>query len=722
MEKDKNTHTSERKFWKGMFASYITIIILCFLLYVLAVAYGSFQLGKERFNLENSEKMEAVRNVLDTRLENANKMVSSINYSESVRALYKVLVENSELTSADYSTIQTDLRRIVSTLGNLNVDELLLFVNNQKRAFSPYGTLVLPESFTAMEYPKPYLYVDSISHIFSIDSNRVTMQKKALLYCDAFKYYGGTNRGVIVVNFSLDRFEKDIEKILGGPVPYEILYQGKKLFAVGEEESGGLEFSCVNLPDLKVRIFFPSFGFFTDNLSSAFLPIGIGFACSLVFLLLAFFFSQKYYRPIKEIKQLIPRGKERTSTVDEIDGMIEDLKGIIGVYTGYQETLTTISPYIEQGMLHGMMVKGSPISVNTSRKFLNLGKPYYYVCAINFSSQDEKDYDLFEEAAIKLDAVFSNEMLKIYYYRRDQQNYFLILNMDEDSDIDDLIAQIQKFLTEFVSSLCKVTIGVDECREDISEFKEACSCALSALENMVSQGKGEVYFYEKAMSNISATYYFIPNAEVYLAKFVKDGDDEAVNAYLDDILRQNEMHYELSASSVEALADELHYTCVKVVKDLSLLNANIQIEKAQQGMTVEEIFTYYKAVLKTLVEEVRKQKDELASNDISMKILDFVDENFSLSQLSLSFLMDKFGVSSKFISLLYRKYHSTTYLQYVTNKRILYSEELILAGNENFEEISSKVGYGSTLTFRRNFKLITGITPSEFREKHNLKH
>nr|WP_320128859.1 AraC family transcriptional regulator [uncultured Sphaerochaeta sp.] len=713
---------NERRFWRGMFISYISIIFLCFSLYVVVVAYDSFQLGRERYELEDSKKLEAVRTVFDTRLESANKIISSINYSESVRTLHKVLVENAELTSSDYSAIQIDLRRSVATLGNFDVDELLLFLNGQNRVFSSLGALILATPFNAVEYPKPYLYVSSVAQAFAFDSDRVTMQKQALLYCDDFKYYGGTNRGVIVVNLNLDRLKKDVEKILGKQTPYKVIYQGNSLFPLADDSKGTLyeEIACTNLPNLKIQVFFPAYDFFISDYTSVFLPIGVGLAFSLIFLLLAFFYSQKYYKPIKEITQLMPEQTEETSQADGIDKMIENLKGIIGVYAGYQETLTTISPYIEQGMLHGMMVNDYPLSVSISRKFLNLEKPYYYICAVNFSSSDEKDYDISEEAAIKLDAVFSNEELKIYYYRTDRQNYFLIINIEKDEGVDDLIARIQKFLTEFVSSRCSVTIGVDDCREDISEFKEACSCALSALANMVSQGKGDVYFYEKEMSLHSATYYFVPNADVYLTKFVRDEDIEGSVRYLEDILRQNEMRYELSASSVAALADELHYTCMKVVRNLHLLNTNIQIEKVQKEMTLAEIFTYYEAVLKTLIEEEKKQKVALSSDNLSMKILDFVDENFTLQQLSLSYLMDTFDVSSKYISLLYKK-QATTYLQYVTNKRILYAQELILAGNVNFETISQKVGYGSVLTFRRNFKLITGVTPSEFREKHNLR-
>jgi len=704
------TDTGARKFWKGMFTSYITIIILCFLIYETIVVSVSYHLGMRRYQLENDSLLEKARTELDQRFDAFNRIVSSINYSESIRALHKVLVEGADMTGTDYSTIQTDMRQTEATLGGFVVDDLLLLLNDRSLAFSPTGMLSLDSPFRAVQYPKPYLYRDTVNHLFGLDSSRVTLSTDALLYCDAFKFYGGSNRGVIVVVCNLDRMERDMVASLGSN-PFRIVYQGAPILEHGSFPEG-IRTSSVSsrrIKDLKIVVAFSPYAFFAEDLRLCILPVSLGIMLSLLFLLMAFRYSQKYYRPIKEIRNLIPtRG-------DELDDTIERLKGIIGVYSGYEETLTTISPYVEQGVLHGMVTKGtSPVNVSITRQFLDLDKPYYAVLAVDFQNDDDS-----EDAVIRMENVFASDRVRLYHYRRSPHQYFVVITMEDEHVLDDLVDSIHKFLIDAMQPSCAVTIGVDDSRNDIIEFRDACANALSALKLMSARGRGDVYYYEPENDAAGTEYDFDPNAEAVLTQLVNEGDAKGVQTYLSGVLRTNEMRHELSPETVAALSDELHYTCIRVIKNLALSGSDVQIDRVREGMTVDEIFAYYVNALDMLINVVKQQKP---SNDRTRQIIAYVDDMYVSPSLSLSLLMERFSVSGKYVTMLFKKTFGVTYLQYVSGKRIQRAKELIISTDEDLETIAEKCGYTNAMTFRRNFKETTGLIPSRFREEQRMQH
>ena len=118
----------------------------------------------------------------------------------------------------------------------------------------------------------------------------------------------------------------------------------------------------------------------------------------------------------------------------------------------------------------------------------------------------------------------------------------------------------------------------------------------------------------------------------------------------------------------------------------------------------------YTAVMKEL------QKDNnLNSEELDASILSHIKENFANEELSLQYLTNRFGVSSKYISLLCKNEFGMTYLQYIQKQRINYAVELLKTTDYTLEKIGVMCGYASTLTFRRNFKMITGVNPSDYR-------
>ena len=104
-----------------------------------------------------------------------------------------------------------------------------------------------------------------------------------------------------------------------------------------------------------------------------------------------------------------------------------------------------------------------------------------------------------------------------------------------------------------------------------------------------------------------------------------------------------------------------------------------------------------------------------ASSDVYEELDAFVEASYADSGLSLTMLCDRFHLSSKSITSYYYRHYGMTYLKHVKRLRIEKAKELLRRSDDPIDSIAQAVGYTNTLSFRRNFKEETGLTPSDWR-------
>lgn len=172
---------------------------------------------------------------------------------------------------------------------------------------------------------------------------------------------------------------------------------------------------------------------------------------------------------------------------------------------------------------------------------------------------------------------------------------------------------------------------------------------------------------------------------------------------------------------------------------LSLFNKGINIIQfdAKDRIMIENIFAKMEAekrkdkpgkqlYLKTLLMElliyinryVEGKVDDQKESNYHVKIVEimnYIDQNYD-KELTLSKLADQFSYSSSYLSSLFKKKSDYTITEYINNTRIKEAQNLLLNGKENITQVSEKVGYNNLVHFGRNFKKITGLTPSEYRK------
>ncbi len=96
----------------------------------------------------------------------------------------------------------------------------------------------------------------------------------------------------------------------------------------------------------------------------------------------------------------------------------------------------------------------------------------------------------------------------------------------------------------------------------------------------------------------------------------------------------------------------------------------------------------------------------------------YIEENFANPDLSLKHLSDRFQISGKYASYLFKTEFNMKFVDFLTELRMKEAERLLLKTDCPLQDIALQVGYANAITFGRVFKRVSGITPGDYRRQH----
>nr|WP_205687075.1 AraC family transcriptional regulator [uncultured Chitinophaga sp.] len=163
--------------------------------------------------------------------------------------------------------------------------------------------------------------------------------------------------------------------------------------------------------------------------------------------------------------------------------------------------------------------------------------------------------------------------------------------------------------------------------------------------------------------------------------------------------------------------------CIMVVRQL-LEETEIPFEDIQLGeVTIsapvaEEKLPVLKARLQQLGFELLDDKKSTTVErvkNIVIQLIHSVDE-VELSQKLSVFLQEKTGMEYTQLSNLFSTVEGTTIEKYVILQRIERAKELLTYNELSVGEIAEKLGYSSIQYLSQQFKKVTGLTTSQFKQ------
>jgi len=119
-------------------------------------------------------------------------------------------------------------------------------------------------------------------------------------------------------------------------------------------------------------------------------------------------------------------------------------------------------------------------------------------------------------------------------------------------------------------------------------------------------------------------------------------------------------------------------------------------------------------------ELISDKKSRLIEN-IKKSIIDLIHNPIRVEKVKLSeYLSDRLFHDYTYLSNLFSSVESVTIEQYVIHQKIEKAKELLVYDELSLTEIAYQLGYSSVAHLSRQFKIVTGQTPSQFKTlRHN---
>ena len=135
---------------------------------------------------------------------------------------------------------------------------------------------------------------------------------------------------------------------------------------------------------------------------------------------------------------------------------------------------------------------------------------------------------------------------------------------------------------------------------------------------------------------------------------------------------------------------------------------------ANASILTESVLLYTLSLVNTRNILTAPNPDE---NRLYHMLIDFIDNNYTFSDLSLSYISGIFSYSEKYLSHIFSKNNEIGFSAYVQNLRINRAIELMKHKEISVKAIAGFCGYNDPLYFSKVFKKKTGLSPKEYAKK-----
>lgn len=288
----------------------------------------------------------------------------------------------------------------------------------------------------------------------------------------------------------------------------------------------------------------------------------------------------------------------------------------------------------------------------------------------------------------------------------------------------DVIECCEKLRTWVANNLdFTITIGVGEETSDIAKTSGSFRSALNAVgyktslginrlitsEHVGTKPKGELFKQLQFFRNISQSY--------------RIGEEKWEEYYREMFQSLQDQLY-----TREDLTSLMHVLLGYLQKEITELSVEINelwnrdvhplLIAALEEETQEKVCEAFYDVLKNAFEHMSLLRESKTTYQLTHQIKQYIEEHYSNPDFSLTELSHAFGLTSKYLSKLFREAFGLKFIEFVSNTRMEKAMQLLIHTDETIQDIGRAVGYDQSLTFIRVFKKHTGDTPGQYRKKN----
>ena len=428
------------------------------------------------------------------------------------------------------------------------------------------------------------------------------------------------------------------------------------------------------------------------------------------------FYSFKNYNPLRSLIKDIGN----MNLYDEnIGDEYSYLRGVIANISKTNQKIsaehTNISALFESSLMdkiyHNMVFNESESLL--LRKYLSaISSPYITIILSIPTGLSEEEQHLFYATCQKLTKSFLGSETYIHNFYSNVVIFCSITHSPSDYKLhtEKALLQFNNVLYEFFSQA--MLIGVSSLYYNISDISAAFNEALNCLYiSEIFDGKS-ILFYEQVDKE---RHFTALNTKILqkLQDVLLSADTIAaikIFGEIAQILLNNNVASETYKASIFYSIQNVFLNVQSLVSNEdSFVNLPDYTKEEQLGVLLNR-------QIETAISFCECINTQRKSNNISLKtnIIDFINENYTNTDLCLTMIANEFEVSEHYISVFIKEQTGKNYTEHVEDLRLQKSVELLMQ-DVPINQIALKVGFVSHNTFYKSFKKRFAIAPSKYK-------
>lgn len=139
------------------------------------------------------------------------------------------------------------------------------------------------------------------------------------------------------------------------------------------------------------------------------------------------------------------------------------------------------------------------------------------------------------------------------------------------------------------------------------------------------------------------------------------------------------------------------------------------LTKILETQNLKELNSVMKDLVDLFCSASKKKPAAETENALYLDMVKYIDDNFRDPNLTVASMTNHFGLSHSYLSRVFKKDSGNGILDYIHQKRVDESKQLLKNTGRTIADIAENIGYSNQLALIRAFKRLEGITPSEYR-------
>ncbi len=418
----------------------------------------------------------------------------------------------------------------------------------------------------------------------------------------------------------------------------------------------------------------------------------------------------------------ITKPVNRNVVIETIRGamqFVEEKQGKLSADMELHKKLDMVSPMIENDFIYACIYNNDKSAdLSSYLDYFNISEnPWVFCCfeVPNINSDNQystylKIHDLLNEEHRCLVSSFIMNRIAVF---------FPIFS--ENPAYTEIQEQIKKLYTTLSYNISAgIRAGVSSIFTDKSQLQTSYAQALSALNKTTSNG-GIIFSdgmsYSSGQENPEKKSNSIGEFKNQIITKLTSGDSNGVKSFLE--LYTSELISQKPASDkIKNQFFDLIVTANNATRELNKNFTSDTFDNAFATLSTENDIKLIKEFAQKFLMECTQAVTNVKKaeeNPIIKKVCSYVDENLSCD-ISLETAADFAGVSSFYLSKLFKEEKGETFINFISDKRLEKSRQLLEQTELSIKEITAEVGYNDQNYFSRIFKNKYGLSPKEYRK------